>query len=272
MLILHDNRLLLVCVVAALVSLVNTSTGAARVSGVLTKRIATSLSVYNFFMLIGRLANLAYVPVMGSIVDLAVATNQMDILAAKIRWIISFAAFGCLIGFLLLPTFVEIYIKAINGTEKYGSLWRVLLISLLPKNWGKIFSCFRKPSLLGLDNLRLNGVPSRFLIFNVFMCGIWTVGVLCANYASAVVPEYARTATLLSGIVNGFATIMFTLIVDPAASLITDQAVHGKMTLNQVKVMVIYLSLGNIAGAILGQLFFMPGASFIAWVTRLICR
>ena len=272
MLFLHDHRLLLVCIIAALVSLLTTSTGAARVAGVLTKRIATSLSVYNLFMLIGRLANLAYVPVMGSIVDLAVKTNQLDILQAKIRCIIGFSALGSLIGFLLLPTFVEIYVKAIQGTEKSGSLWRVVLSLLLPKNLGKLISCFRKPGILGLKSLSLNGVPWGFLVFNVFMAGIWTVGVLCAGFASAIVPEYARTATLLSGIVNGFATIMFTLIVDPTASLITDQAAMGRKTLDQVKVMVVYLTFGNVAGAVLGQLFFSPGAAFIAWVTKLICQ
>ncbi|MCL5036029.1 MAG: lipid II flippase Amj family protein [Chloroflexi bacterium] len=265
-----DWRMPTVCLICMLVNILTTTTGAARASGVITKRIATSMSVFNLFMLISRLANLAYVPVMATIVDLAASTGDLQTLLLKMRIIVVFATLGCIIGFLLLPTFIEIYIKSIHQIEKEGSLPMVIIKLFKPSNFIKALKCIRRPSFIGVDSFSLEGVPSTFLIFNVLVFAIWTIGVLAATYASAMVPELARTATLLSGMVNGFATITLTLIVDPVSALITDQAVHKIRPIKQVNIMVLYLTLGNILGTVLSQFLLLPGAKFIEWGTKLL--
>ncbi|MCL5773519.1 MAG: lipid II flippase Amj family protein [Firmicutes bacterium] len=265
--LLSEGRLLFVCIINAFVNILSITTGAARISGVETKRVAVSLTLYNLFAVIYRLANLFYVPVMGSIVDKAALTGNLPLLEMKMRLIIAAATVGSLIGALFLPTFIQIYIKGINGMEKRGSMVRVIFAVLNPANYGKVFATLRKPSLLGVENLKLGGVPRNFLMFNVFGIAIWTVGVLAATYASAMAPNYARTAVLLSGIINGIGTIFLFVVVDPTAALIVDQTVAGLRPPKDVKIMVLYLTLGTILGTILGQFIFSPSALFIYKVT-----
>jgi hypothetical protein len=100
--------------------------------------------------------------------------------------------------------------------------------------------------------------------------GIYAIGVVAATYASVIDPADARTAVLLSGIINGIATIAFTLIVDPTSAYITDQAVKGERTLGEVKSLVFYLALTAIVGTLLSQLILYPAAVVIAFVAHLV--
>jgi hypothetical protein len=81
-------------------------------------------------------------------------------------------------------------------------------------------------------------------------------------------PNVARRASNLSGVINGIGTIAFTLFVDPTSSMITDQAIHGKRTVEEVRAMVFYLSLTAIAGTLLSQAVFYPAAVIIKDVAR----
>lgn len=267
--LLSDHSLLIACAINILVNIVTTTTGAARIAGVMTKRIATSMSLYNFFFLFARMANLLYTPFLGSIVDRAAASGNFHVLEVKLRFIIIAATLGNILGWLLLPTFIVIYNRGVQSIEKNGSLPMVLLKLLHPKNMLSLFTSFRWPSLLGLTSFSLKGIPKSFLILNVFMTAIWAIGVLCSTYASVLVPSLVRTATLLSGLVNGIATILFSIFVDPTAALITDQAAAGIRKEEQVRVMVLYLTLGNIVGTLFSQCLLLPGAEWIAFVTRL---
>ena len=59
---------------------------------------------------------------------------------------------------------------------------------------------------------------------------LWsTIGVLAASYASALAPQYARTAMTLSGVINGVGTLLLVLLVDPVSALITDQALSRSL-------------------------------------------
>jgi hypothetical protein len=268
-LLLSDQSLLIACAINVLVNVVTTTTGAARIAGVMTRRIATSMSLYNFFFLFARMANLLYTPFLGSIVDRAATSGDFHVLEIKLRFIIVAATLGNILGWLLLPTFIVIYNRGVQSIEKNGSLPMVLLKLLNPRNMLSFFASFRLPSMLGLRNFSLKDMPRSFLVLNVFMTAIWAIGVLCSIYASVLIPSLVRTATLLSGLVNGIATILFSIFVDPTAALITDQAAAGIRKEEQVRIMVFYLTMGNILGTIISQFFFLPGAEWIAFVTGL---
>ncbi|MBV9102156.1 MAG: DUF2837 family protein, partial [Candidatus Eremiobacteraeota bacterium] len=98
--------------------------------------------------------------------------------------------------------------------------------------------------------------------------GIYAIGVVASVYASILRPEVARTAVLLSGVVNGIATISFSLVVDPTSAFITDQAVKGERPLIEVKSMVFFLALTAIVGTLFSQLILYPAALFIGWVAH----
>jgi hypothetical protein len=88
-------------------------------------------------------------------------------------------------------------------------------------------------------------------------------------YASALAPELARTATTLSGVVNGFGTLLLVLLIDPVSALITDQALHGDRPPAAVTHIVIWQVVGRFAGTLLAQVLFYPAALVVLHVARL---
>ncbi len=75
-----------------------------------------------------------------------------------------------------------------------------------------------------IQRLRYREIPKRFLLLNTVITGIYSVGVLAANYSALLVTEENRiTAAASSGMINGMATILLTLFIDPKSAIITDQ-------------------------------------------------
>ncbi|KKM12987.1 hypothetical protein SY88_00810 [Clostridiales bacterium PH28_bin88] len=71
-----------------------------------------------------------------------------------------------------------------------------------------------------------------------------------------------------SGLINGLASIILTLFVDPVAAIITDQAYRGERPETDLKALVVVLIGGKLAGTLLAQLLLVPGAWAIAWWYR----
>lgn len=260
-----DFRLVLLFGVSALISLLSCTTIATRIAAVNTKKVAMAFAVYNIFFLVTRFANLFYLPYLGIYIDRAEQTQNFLLLEQQIRFLIYGNLFGTAVGWFLLPSFVEFYQKAIEALDKYKSMVKVIILFITkPANWIKAIKCFKAPSFMGAKFFKLEGAPANFLIFNMFATAIWTVGALCALYASGVHPEVKRTAVLLSGLVNALAAIFFSVIVDPKASLITDNIVKGETKEEQIYAVSLHLMLGNVLGAVIAQFFFMPGANLIS--------
>jgi len=267
------GSILFVVIVATIVTMKASTTVAARIAAVLTTRVATAIAIYNFFFLITRLAQQVYAPIIGSLVDVAIRKKEFGLLEGQIRWVIVGCSIGAFLGFIFTPTFVEIYRKAILGMERFGSLPKLLAVTCFsPKAWLSVIRCLRFPSFFGVRPRDINLIPKNFIVGNVVVISIHTIGVMAATYASALYPEYGRTATLLSSVVNGVATIVLSIIVDPISALITDEAVAGKRPLQHVKIMAIFLTIGTLLGTLLSQLIFLPAAEFIRFCSQILAR
>lgn len=263
---LHDPALVFIIVLAGAVSMLTTLNVAARPAAVTTRRVATAFTVAQLFFMVTRFANMFYVPLMARFVDEAERTGEVGLLYGQIQWVILGAAAGALAAWLLLPTFIELYRLGVQALE-HRSMVRALLRLAHPRSWLKLLRAFRLPSNLGTRLFRLEGVPADFLVINVVATAIWTVGALCAIYVSAILPQYAATAALLSGLVNAFAAIAFSVWVDPRASTITDQAVSGDRDERDVRITAVHLSAGNFVGALLGLAVFPLGIELVRWAT-----
>lgn len=137
------------CILFGLINLLNASTGAARLSGVYTKRIATSLTLFNAVFLIGRLANLLMVPLLARLAEIARQTHGVQTLAFEYRLIIGSAGIGCLLAFFLIPTFVEIYKRGISGLERRNALPPVIFGLFDPRRSRPLFLVAVISALLG---------------------------------------------------------------------------------------------------------------------------
>lgn len=264
------KRLIIVCFFIMIINLIDTLSYSIRPSGVRTRKLAVALSLFNIMAVISRLSNMVQAPFLGSIVDMAIKAEKVHLLSIDMRFVLFSATLGALIGAPLMPTFVSIFTVAINGMEGAGSVPKLFLKAFKFKNLKSLKNKIVLPRLSMLKGIWTADIPKSFLIYNVIITSIYTTGIVSSLYAGAIIPEYRITASQLSGIVNGFATILLTVIVDPVAALITDQALNGKKTQSDVNKMVILLVFGKILGTLLAQLVFVPASELILFVTKLI--
>jgi hypothetical protein len=94
---------------------------------------------------------------------------------------------------------------------------------------------------------------------------------LAAIYAGATfAPEVARTTTLLSPLINGIATIVLSLVVDPTCSVLVDQAVEKKRPIEDIETMTFWLAAGAVVGTVISQILFIPAAIVISHGAQLL--
>jgi hypothetical protein len=261
----------------AVVQCVQIGAYAARLAGVQSGRIATSISLFNLFVTASRLANLFYAPMLGQISDQAALVEKNPVLGGaaihtfewQVRAIVLAGTVGTAAGALILPVFLMLFLRGIASFERTSSVPRTLLRALSWQTIVAVFRALRAPHPAQFRRFSIRHVPLNLLVFNTIVTGIYAIGVVAAVYASVIDPAAARTSVLLSGIVNGIATISFTLIVDPTSAYITDQAVKGERPVEDVKSMVFFLALTAILGTLLSQFILVPAAYVIAAAAHL---
>lgn len=245
-----------------------------RLSGLRTRQIAISMSFVTSTLIISRLSNMFQAPLLGAMADKTALIGTQEALHTLVFQfrINIFAAFlGALAGALMTPTMVTLFQQAILRFLRGSSIPRIAVSAFKPHNLKKIIRSLRLPRLKSLNTISIRNIPKTFLIMNLVVTSIYTIGVLCALLASAHLPEFRATALQLSGIVNGIATIMLTLFVDPAGARITDQAYHNSRPQDDVRSVVFYLQFTKILGnLILAQLLLLPFTWWIMWWTQLI--
>jgi hypothetical protein len=104
------------------------------------------------------------------------------------------------------------------------------------------------------------GVSMRVIVFNVLAQGLLVVGVVASLYAGYLFPEYRVTASQLSAVVNGFATLMLFILIDPQLSVMTDDVIAGQVSEPVFRRTIVWLSLSRVAGTVLAQALFLPAA------------
>lgn len=265
------NPLLIVCILTGVIHFTETAASSLRLAGLRTRQIATSLAFVNATLLVTRTSNMVQAPFLGGMVDHSILINTPASLIASFRSVIFAAFIGNLLGALCTPFFVAIFTKAILRFEKGGSVPRLIAAAFLPRNFKAIMRRFRLPGRESFMNLSLKGMPQGFLWTNLIVVSVYAIGVLSSLYAGALVPEFRITASQLSAIVNGIATILLVTLVDPTCAFITDQAIRGKRKEADVRTMVFYIIIGRVVGTlILSQLLFLPAAEYIRSATLLV--
>jgi hypothetical protein len=265
------DPLLVVCILTGIIHFTETAASALRLAGVRTKQIATSLSFVNATLLVTRTSNMLQAPLIGGLVDHAIMQGDPTVLITGFRNVIFAAFIGNLLGALCTPFFVAVFTKAIFRFEKVGSVPILILAAFKPKNFRAILRQFRLPTKASFVNLSLKDMPKGFLWTNLVVVSVYAIGVLSSLYAGALVPEFRITASQLSAIVNGLATILLVTLVDPTCAYITDQAIRGKRKESDVRAMVFYIILGRVVGTLLlSQLLFLPAAEYIRNATLLV--
>lgn len=235
---------------------------AARLAGARSGRVATAISLFNIFATSSRFAQMLYTPMLGALSDRAAAVS-LGVYQMQLRGIIIAGTVGAVLGTLAIPTFVMFYLRAIRSLERNGSIPKAALAMFRPATIAAVVGEVKFGVATRWRELSFKYVPKDILVLNVMVTAVYGVGIVAAAYASVLQPQAARTALLSSGLVNGFATIAYNIIVDPASALLTDRAVRGERTIDDVKALVTGLSITSVIGLIASQLILLPAASII---------
>ncbi|PIC66248.1 hypothetical protein CSV71_05545 [Sporosarcina sp. P21c] len=222
-------------------------------------------------VMVSRLANMMQQPFTGSLIDNAPSTNAQEFVASQFRFLIGASTVGTIFGMLLLPTFIALFSRAIiHLSEERGSV---------PSLFKRLFSLqyikrgithFSLPRFSYLKDTKIKDIPVRLFLINMIITAIYTIGVLSALYAALLTPERATTAIMASGLINGVATILLIIFVDPKVSVIADDVVNGRGNYQTLKNMSLMMVTSRLLGTLLTQVFFIPGAKYISWFTQFI--
>jgi len=108
------------------------------------------------------------------------------------------------------------------------------------------------------------------MIINTLATSVWTVGVFAALYAGYLAPEFRVTASNLSGVINGVATILLFAVVDPFLAMLNDDVVGGRSAEPAFRRAVVWMLGSRLAGTALAQVLLLPAAHAIAMLARTI--
>jgi hypothetical protein len=264
-----DRQLLIICLLTASINLIGTLAYAARIAGIRTGRIAMSFALFNLLVLVSRMSNSFLGPFLAKRVETGLASGHGADLAGDFRIVLASASVAVLVGILLVPSGQRMFTSAIGWFQRNRSTARLILRTASPAGLSAVRHALKLPSAAHFKQFaRPKAAGWGMLLGNVLAQALITVGVLASLYAGYLNPEFRVTASQLSAVVNGFATILLFALIDPQLSVMTDDVVEGRMSATQFRAVIVWVSFSRLAGTLAAQAFFLPAASAIAWIAN----
>jgi hypothetical protein len=264
-----DAQLLIICLLTAIINLIGTLAYSARIAGVRTRRIAMSFALFNILVLVSRTSNSFLGPFLAKRIEVRIAQGGGDALLGDFRMVLLSASLAVAIGIVLVPTGQRVFARAIGYFQQHRSTTRMIMRTATPAGLRMIRQAVTVPHPRQLrELLRPRGVGFGVLLANCLAQALITVGVLASLYAGYLNPEFRVTASQLSAVINGFATILLFALIDPQLSVMTDDVVDGRISEALFRRTVLWISVSRLAGTLLAQILFLPSATAIAWVAN----
>lgn len=262
-----DRQLWLIIALTFVIHLIGTLAYSVRIAGTRTGRIAVSFALFNLLVLVSRTSNSFQTPLLAKRVEEDLLHGNYPG-ATDFRWVLVSAAVATAIGGLLIPTFQRIFTVLVARFAVYRSIPRLLLHGFSKGGLRHLRDSVAAPSARNLRTSSGRKAPVGIALANTIAVAIWTVGVFASLYAGYLEPNLRATASNLSAVVNGFATILLFLIIDPHLSVLTDEVVDGSTPESVLRQAVVWMVGSRMAGTLLAQLLLVPAAVVIVWVAR----
>lgn len=257
-----------VLVLTFLINLISTLSYAVRIVGIRTKKIAVSFALFNVLVLISRTANGFQSPVLANIVEKTISSDGVNPIE-QFYWILWMTSFATLIGGLLIPSFQRLFSYAVIHFSRHKSIPALLLLSLSPAGFQKVQTSIVLPRYSTISGLRSRGqIPWRIITFNVIAVAVLSVGVLASLYAGYLNPAFRTTSSNLSSVINGLATILMFLFIDPYLSILTDEVAEGKYEESSFRLQVVWMVIARLGGTLVAQAIFLPAAQLIVAIAE----
>jgi hypothetical protein len=261
------HSLIIVCLLTMIIHTAETLSYSVRFAGVRLNKIAIALSLTGIIVLVSRTANMIQAPLTAKFVDYAKSDPDF-LLLNYLRIILLASSLGTLIAIAVFPTFVGLFERIISKLEIEGSIPK-LLTSVTISQLKNTRKYIRKPKIR-LYSFRYLGIPKRFIVMNVFVTAFYTVGVLSSLYAAHLVPQFSTTASQASGLINGLATILLTIFIDPQLGIITHKSTENVEYRDQLGKIYVVLMGSRFLGTLVGQIVLVPAALLISMLVKLL--
>jgi hypothetical protein len=266
-----DAQLFIICGLTFVIHVIATLAYAVRIAGVRTRRIAVSFSLFGIIALVSRTANSFQGPFIAKRVELDIAQHLEGGLLGDFRIFLVAATAASVVGALLIPTFQRYFSRAVEHFQANRSLPRLLLHIFSRGGINYLRDGARVPSRQNISQLASGaGVSATVIALNVFAMAIWTVGVFASLYAGYLKPDLRVTCANLSSVINGFATVVLAVVIDPQVSVMTDDVIEGRISENSFRRAITTLAGARVLGTLCAQIMLAPAALIIVRVAELI--
>ena len=266
-----DHQLFLICFLTFVIHLIGTLAYSVRIAGVRTRRIAVSFALFSILVLVSRTSNSFLGPFLAKRVETNLDGAAQGALLGDFQWLLASASLATIVGAFLIPTFQRVFCRAVLHFQVHRSVPKLILHGFFKGGLSYVKDVASVPAARNMTDIRSgHGVSLRITLLNVAANALWTVGVFASLYAGALDPSVRVTSSTLSAIINGGATIMMAIFIDPHISGMTDDVIEGKVSEGQFRKAIVWLVGSRLAGTLLAQLLLVPSAMLIAWVANVI--
>ena len=266
-----DSQLLLICSLTFVIHLIGTLAYSVRIAGVRTRRIAVSFALFSILVLVSRTSNSFLGPFLAKRVETNLDQAAQGALLGDFRWLLVSASLATIVGAFLIPTFQRVFCRAVLHFQTHRSVPKLILHGFFKGGLSYVKDVASVPAARNMTDIRSgHGVSLRITLLNVGATALWTVGVFASLYAGVLDPEVRVTSSTLSSIINGGATIMMAIFIDPHMSGMTDDVVEGKVSEGQFRKAIVWLVGSRLVGTLLAQLLLVPSSMLIAWTANVI--
>lgn len=258
----------LLCLITALTFMLDTLAYSLRLVIYRNQQYTLTASTFNMISLVAKTVIVFQMPLLGVLLDVSINGNRDPLW--DFRLILIWGAVGVLGAIAALPWFIPLFAKLVDCVSEDGSYWKALRVI-----WK------RRHAVQGVVSAKRNLFPSKedwislwsqrsVLLLHGIITAIYAVGLLSAYYAAYLHPSHRMSLAGFSGVINGFATIMMTLVLEPRIAVITDRALKGETDYSYLKGTVMALVFSKFGGVLLAQMIFMPASLLIIAVFKLL--
>jgi hypothetical protein len=190
----------------------------------------------------------------------------------EIRLILGATTLATIIGGLLMPTFQRVLSNAVENFSLHKSVPRLILHGFTKTGINQFKKELKLPDRrnFAVDKSFWADFPVKLFVYNILAVAILTVGVLSSLYAGFIEPDLRTTSSTLSAVVNGLATILMFLLIDPYLSGLTDDVIEGKFFEIRFRKIIRFMIVIRLLGTVAAQLLLVPFSRFIAWIATVI--
>lgn len=262
-----NTQIIVVCALNFVISLIGTLAYSVRLVGVRTGKIAVSFALFNILMLVSRTAVTFQVPILTKYVEGNPISSD---LLPVFNIIIIISGVATIIGALLIPTFQRILTKGVKAFSIERSLSKLILHSFSKSGIRFMKESVSLPAKENITKFNFDRLPKRIIVYNLVTVALITVGSLAPIYAGSLEPDLRATCITLSSIVNGIATILMAVFIDPRLSIMTDDVIDGRCTEEEFRLCVVGMVGSKTVGTFVALFLLIPTSYLIVGVAKFI--